>query len=366
MTNPRLVELARVAAGLTQGALAKELGKSQPFISQVERGERDIPGDLLSTWSHACGLPISFFSRTEGPLSDPVAGMVHRRMKTLPTKPFEFANARVRLVGLEVDSLFAEVDIVPALDIPELPKGTGPADAADSIRRAWRIPPGPLPNLVQLIESAGLPVILLDSFHEKHSAASHRGRWFEWLIALNAQHPASRRRHTLAHEFGHIVLGHDTGVVVDEVDAQRMEREANAFAAELLFPSDEARRELRTLDFRRLVALKERRQVSIAFLIRRAGDCELIDARQSQHLWIQLSSQPGGRRREPAEFEPEEPTLIRRIIESLQNDGLSVADIAEIMTITESDLRRDYLGERPHLRRVEDKPARATLHLQRP
>ncbi len=188
MSDPRLFELARVAAGLTQGALAKELGKTQPFISQVERGERDVPRDLLAAWSTACQVPPSYFSRTEGPLSDSVAGMVHRRMKTLPTKPFHHANAQLKLVCLEVDSLFAEVDVVPALELPNLPPDTGPADAAEAVRRAWRISPGPLPNLVQLIESAGIPVMLLDSFHEKHSAASHRGRWFDWLIAVSYTH----------------------------------------------------------------------------------------------------------------------------------------------------------------------------------
>jgi hypothetical protein len=150
---------------LTQGGLAKKLGKSQPFISQVERAERDIPPDLISAWAEACLVPPSYFRRPEGPLSDSVAGMVHRRMKTLPAKPFQRANAHVTLACMEVDSLYAEVDVEPALEVPQLPSGIGPGDAALTVRRQWRVPDGPLPNLVSLVERAGIPVLLFPHVH---------------------------------------------------------------------------------------------------------------------------------------------------------------------------------------------------------
>jgi Zn-dependent peptidase ImmA (M78 family) len=298
-------------------------------------------------------------------LNDAVAGMVHRRMATLPTKPFVFANAQVKMACLEVDSLFGEVDVIPALDLPDLPLDVGPADAADAVRRAWRIASGPLPNLVNLIESAGIPVLLLDSFHEKHSGASHRGRWFEWMIALNGNHPPSRRRFTLAHDLGHIALKHEASAALDDDAAKLMEAEADAFAASLLLPESDARRELRNIDFRRLVTLKQRWKVSIAFLIHQAYDFELIDSTTRQWLYIQLGQQPGGRRREPAEFESESPSLVRKMIETLQADGLSVSDIADLVTADELTFRSRYLGENA-LRLMGDRPARVKLELQRP
>jgi Zn-dependent peptidase ImmA (M78 family)/DNA-binding XRE family transcriptional regulator len=366
MIDRSLLETARVAAGLTQGSLAKALGKTQPFISQVERGERDLPSDLLPRWAEACEVPPTFFLRPEGPLSESVSGMVHRRMKTLPAKPFHRANAQLQMACMQVDSLFAEVDIVPALDLPVLPASIGPEDAAATVRREWRIPEGPLPNLVALIESAGIPVLLLESFHEKHSAASQRGRWFDWLIALNADHPSSRRRFTLSHELGHIVLGHQSGAVVDDGDSARLEAEADAFASALLMPEHLAVRELRNPDLRKLIQLKQRWRVSVAFLIRRAGDLGLIDSNRRQSLYIQLSTQPGGRRREPGEFESETPTLVAQIIRSLEDDGLTLDEIADLATTHEDTLRTRYLGERPRLRAAPDRAPRAHLQLQRP
>ena len=224
--EPTLIALARIAAGLTQTQLAKDLGKSQPFVSQVEKGERDIPRDLLPRWCSACDIPESFLRSGRLPLDDSVAAMVHRKMSTLPAKPHNLANAQVKRRVLEIDALFTEIDIMPSLDIPRVPPGTGPADAAAYVRRAWRVPSGPLPNLVGLVESAGVPVVLMDCFHPKQSATAHLGRWFEWMIALNSSHPASRRRFTLAHELGHIVLSHETTVTTDEHERKTLEAQS--------------------------------------------------------------------------------------------------------------------------------------------
>ena len=83
-------------------------------------------------------------------MSDPVAGMVHRRMATLPARPFNQANAQVKQIALELDALFQEVEVVPAVDLPVLPPGTGPSDAAAAVRRALRIPLGPVRDLTGL------------------------------------------------------------------------------------------------------------------------------------------------------------------------------------------------------------------------
>ncbi len=363
MSDPILVELARVAAGLTQGALAKKLGKSQPFISQVERGEKDIPAELLPAWAAACNVPPAFFERRTLPLGDGVAAMVHRRMKTLPAKPFHTASAQVQMRALELDSLFAEVDVHPSLELPTFPLGTGAADAARSLRQVWRVPRGPLPNLVELIESAGIPVVPMDQMHEKHSAVSHRGHHLDWMIAVNASHPASRQRYSLAHELGHIVLGHERVAVGDDISAQDLEDAADAFAAELLVPASEATRELRGANFQRLVALKQRWRVSIAYLIQQQYKHSLIDADQRRWMFIQLNRQPGGRRREPAEFPVEQPTLVARLIQSLRSAGLTDEDIASAATMLEDDMRVRYLGEQRRLRAVTDRPTRTVLRL---
>ena len=366
--QPALIEMARVAAGLTQGQLAKALGKSQPFISQVEHGEREIPASLLGAWCEVCDVAPAFLRRGDMPLDESASAMVHRKLRSLPAKQRHRADAELKLHIVALDSLFDEIELVPFLEMPRLPPGIGPEDAAMLMRRMWRVPSGPVRNLVALVEAAGVPVLPMDSMPAKQSGVSHKGRVCDWLVAVNSQHPASRQRFTLAHELGHVVLNHDAEVVVDRSRQAELEQQANTFASAFLMPGDDARRELRTVTFKRLVLLKQRWRVSVAFLIRRALDVGIIGPEERKRLEIQLSTQPGGRRREPGEFEPEEPDLIKRMISALQLVGLSVPDVADLMRITEWRLRTVFLREPDrHLQLVDDQERqRIVVELTRP
>lgn len=63
-------------------------------------------------------------------------------------------------------------------------------------------------------------------------------------ILINSNSPETRRKFTLAHELGHIIIPWHTGTIVSHLgkieaseEYRRMESEANQFAAELLLPS---------------------------------------------------------------------------------------------------------------------------------
>jgi len=77
------------------------------------------------------------------------------------------------------------------------------------------------------------------------------------MIAVNAGDSPKRQRFTIAHEIGHFVLGHKGDVFVDHTMISRrdmrsaaiddQEIEANAFAAELLMPSQIVLEELNNI-----------------------------------------------------------------------------------------------------------------------
>lgn len=65
------------------------------------------------------------------------------------------------------------------------------------------------------------------------------------VIVVNEDNPTQRRRFTLAHEYGHYLLHTESNTSIfhrDEKSSQgtdRVEIDANAFAAELLMPAEE-------------------------------------------------------------------------------------------------------------------------------
>ena len=54
---------ARVAAGLTQDALADRLGYERTVIAKAESGDRPPTAEVLAAWCQACGLPAELFAR---------------------------------------------------------------------------------------------------------------------------------------------------------------------------------------------------------------------------------------------------------------------------------------------------------------
>ncbi|REJ65671.1 MAG: XRE family transcriptional regulator [Planctomycetota bacterium] len=59
------LRLAREAAGLTQGQVAKKLGLHRPTVSEIEAGRRRVSADELATMAELYGIDVGWLA--EGP-----------------------------------------------------------------------------------------------------------------------------------------------------------------------------------------------------------------------------------------------------------------------------------------------------------
>lgn len=100
-------------------------------------------------------------------------------------------------------------------------------------------------NLVGIAKALGYRVCDFN-VNKKNEHVSGAVAYSERMILLNPQENPERRRFTLAHEIGHIVLGHESGG--NRLDKRNdimapakgsLEWNANEFAAELLMPEVE-------------------------------------------------------------------------------------------------------------------------------
>lgn len=113
------------------------------------------------------------------------------------------------------------------------------------------------------------------------------------VIGVNSNHAATRKRFTIAHELGHLLLHSKSGVHVDQAivmmrDARTSagvdddEIEANRFAAELLMPRDFLEADLRALgpiyldDERAIANLAKKYRVSPQAMAIRLSSLRLV------------------------------------------------------------------------------------------
>jgi Zn-dependent peptidase ImmA (M78 family) len=142
------------------------------------------------------------------------------------------------------------------------------------------------------------------------------------IVLINCNVPVDRKRWTLAHELGHLVL--HTEYLDEDVEVQ-----ANQFAAEFLMPEDEIRPSLRNPTLGNFLSLKREWGVSIAALVERAFALQVIDKTKRTSFYKMMSAR-GMRTVEPGSesLAPETPQLASYIAKTLLSQGLSEKEIA--------------------------------------
>ncbi|HEV2006607.1 MAG TPA: ImmA/IrrE family metallo-endopeptidase, partial [Candidatus Limnocylindrales bacterium] len=127
------------------------------------------------------------------------------------------------------------------------------------------------------------------------------------VFLLNDVATPDRVRFSLAHEIGHVVM--------HSMPTPDMEREAHRFAAEFLMPAREIRGDLVNLDMAKAAALKQHWKVSMAALIYRARDLDVIPDWRAKAMFVELGRR-GWRINEPGDVRIEEPSLAREIVDA--------------------------------------------------
>lgn len=345
--NPEMLTLARETRGLTQVDLAEVTSISQSTISKYEGKVLAVSEEHLFRIASALDYPITFFLQTDKLYGFGSHCTYHRKRVTMPVQELKILLAKLNRLRIHIDRFLSAVELehdnqFPRLDIEEY---DGDAEQiAQIIRKNWRLPRGPIKDLVQVVESAGGMVVRQSFGTRKLDAVSQYVPGLPPIFLINSDMPGERVRFTLAHEIGHIVM--------HELPNDEMEREADRFAAELLMPAHDIAPDLTSLSFVNLVKLKPYWKVSMAALATRAHDIGKITDRQYRSLFEQLSKN-GYRLSEPMPVAVEEPTLIKDIVETYRTVcKYSIEDLSQLLSLQVHEFRELYLNGNKPLRVV--------------
>jgi Zn-dependent peptidase ImmA (M78 family)/transcriptional regulator with XRE-family HTH domain len=344
--QPDKVVLARESRGLTQAGLAERLSVSQAMVSKIEAGIAMPEATIIEKLASTLGYPLAFFFQVDPVIGAGPSELYHRKRQTTPSKLLRKVYAEVNVQRMHIARLLRSLDV--ACNVPKLTTDEfkSPEDIARAVRAMWHVPPGPIGDLVALVEANGALVL------ERHFGSPLIDGMSLWLPTLppmffmNVDACRSRRRLTLAHELGHSVM--------HAVPTPTMEEEANRFAAEFLMPDQEVAPYLVDVSLPRLAELKLYWKTSMAALLHRASDLEKISKDQATLLWKRLSK-AGYRRNEPLELDlpDERPSLFREMIETHRRTlGYSLGNLAELLVFCEEELRQTYLPDETRLRVV--------------
>lgn len=349
-----MLTLAREFRGVTQASLAQASGVSQQAIQKLEVGVPNAVGeDKFLKVAEALEFPIEFFGGDEVRLSFGSSSYFYRKKLTTAAER-GYISGIVNLVRIHLSSMLKLVEAGGTLPLPRIltSDGNTPEMAANTVRAAWNLPDGPIPNLTSLVEKAGIIIIECPFGTRSIDGTSMYLTGLPPMILLNDALPPDRYRFTLAHELGHLVM-HDTPI-------DTMEDEADAFASELLMQEVSFRVSVSQLSnkpsLKELLRLKPYWRVAVSAMIMKLHQIGKIKEQDKRSLFI-LMSKNKMRMNEPQSFEKERPKFFKAIFDaSLEGFETKQEAAKKILNIYEKDFKQLYGAlmeqQRPRLRIV--------------
>ena len=337
--NTHMIVLAREARGLAQNELAERIGMSATNLSKIERGDIGISDETMEAIAEETGFPLHFFQQEGTPVPEHLA---YRKRQVVAQKLLTPISARANILRRHVQFLTRALNIeVPKMPSLSLDEDGSAEKAAARLRKLWGMDSPVVANLTRVVEEHGIAVIPFDFGTERVDSRSILTEDGYPVIFLNKTLLGDRLRFSLAYELGQLVL--HTAVPVDP--GRDVASEANTFAAALLLPEKEVRKDLEGgVTVARLAELKKKWKVSMIALLYRADDLGLLTPNQKRYLLQQFNSM-GIRRREPVELDIplEEPRLVKHwIAEYRSRTGLGTVELAAVLCLNVDEYLETY------------------------
>jgi Zn-dependent peptidase ImmA (M78 family) len=338
------LQLARKMAGLSYQGLADKLQGlvTKQALHKYEQGTMHPDSEKLVAFANALNVTVDFFYREEAVQIDKVD---FRKRKAL-TATHEVAiksTVRDRLGRyIELEKLMSdEQRFTDPLAGRACKTGEDAEKLAALVREAWGLGRQPIISVYELMEEHGIKVIEWegpDKFFGLHAKVDGHV-----VVVVNSIHDNVMRRFTAAHELGHALIKPPA-----DMPEKEQENLCHRFAAAFLIPADEFTREIgdkrKKLWLEELVILKEYWGISLAALMKRALDLEVITPSLHKWLWIQYNRQHM-REKEPGEFVYKERTarFKQLLLHALAQEALSLGQAASLMNMKMGLFRRYIL-----------------------
>lgn len=324
---------------MRQNELAAKIDLTPAAVSQYEAGTHTPSPDGVERMALVLKVLPTFFFRS--PLVRDGDGAFFRSLRRVPQSERDRAESYALIVG-ELGAILEEHVELPGLNVPEirLPNGadaTVMEDAALRLRAVWAMPPGPIPNVVRLLESNGIITTAVGDFDSRLDAFSLWAGGRAVVVLCSAKGVAKRRRFDAAHELAHLAI-HDRP---SPTNAEQ-ERQAHRFAAAFLMPPEEIDPWLprRSNQFELLEEASATWGVSMQAVLFRARALGTLSESSYVRAMRRMSAL-GWHRDEPVEAgPPETPSILGAAVTASQQSGITVAGLADRLGVPTGRLLR--------------------------
>ena len=314
--NHKQLTFAREFKGYSQTELSNKIqGLSQSNLSKFEKGLGVLSEDLQKKIIDFLVFPEDFYNRK---INTIIENANYRKRATVSkTKILKFEN-KCKVIGYVIDELSESIEWPDFKLAPlNVEDGYAPEYIANYTRRLLKVNVDePIKNIFSILETAGIIIYEIND-DEKFDGVSFITDKGNPIIIVNKNFSNDRKRFTIAHELGHILMHNENNFPISSY--RDKEKEANQFASEFLMPENYIKNSLRNLKLSEVGNLKSYWLTSMSSIIRRAKDLKCIDDNRYKYFLIEMSRN-GFTKKEPIEVFIDKPTCLKNAINLFKTD----------------------------------------------
>lgn len=346
---PARLREGRIARAMSLADLSEKVGVSSQAISQYELGTSTPSSTVFMNIVNILDFPSTFFYKANSVVSNAGNSATYFRGNKNNTKKLKEAfNVRINWIE-EITSILLKYLELPKLDIPDIDDLLHDDEIGDNtieeiairLREYWALNDSPVPNIVDILQTKGFIITRLELKNKKVDAFS---KWYNgkpYIVLGSDKNSAVRSRFDLAHELGHLIMHRN--INQDDISNRkildRIENEANKFAAAFLLPLKAFNKEVISSSINHFVILKQRWKASISAMIRRCQDSKILTDNQIRYLNSQMIRY-GYFRREPLDdtLRIEKPYLFKQAFSVLiDNNVMNKQKLLDIISLNSKE-----------------------------
>jgi Zn-dependent peptidase ImmA (M78 family)/transcriptional regulator with XRE-family HTH domain len=286
--NPERLKEIRIVKNMTLEQLADRIGVTKQAVSKYERGLSIPSPKVIEKILISLQIPRKYLNKGSISPAGTNSALFFRTSKSTKRIEKDFADIQSRW-GYESLWGIRSFEPLPSMNLPVFAPGQDIPGKASLLRNHWGIGTAPVENLTALLEKNGIFTFIIDTSKFHIDAYSRIINGIPVIVLNKNRGTPVRRRFSLAHELGHLVLHQSLSEAEFEANNEKIEAQANLFAGCFLLPEESFGRSVIAPKLEHFISLKKEWKVSISAMIYRCKDLGVLESRKITKLFRQIA-----------------------------------------------------------------------------
>lgn len=282
------IRQGRILNAMSLQKLADLIGVSKQMLSKYEKGISMPSSKTFILLAKSLNVKLDYFFT---PSSIELGDVNFRKRSTFSAKKVKSLKEHIKNQlsnYLEIENI---LNIDNSFENPLNKKKVQSLEDIENVvkelRKDWEIGFDPIHNIIQILEDKEIKVIEIDELQNNFDGLASIVNERYPVIVVNRNFNVERKRFTLLHELGHLLLD------LPECDTKFEEHICNRFASEFLFPKAMVLKEFgegrASISFKELTEVQRKYGISIRAIIYRLKDCNILSENRVAEFYKRLN-----------------------------------------------------------------------------